>query len=218
MFSQKLFKSEDSHLFCRNISKRLTTLRREIVQNANRVNNGLLNFLFQYLVINNIEFAEIEIFFSFLTPLIDVSPPHTAADQEELPDRVLLLEALLRDHPAHELRRVHSEHLQVLRELPAVRELPPEVDRGQPVRTGQDPARQATQRLRGHHPHQRLQQGQGSQDPEPETHLQPRQGGAGERKADRQAGLRGHHPALLRHHRQGVLRARPEPGQDRGHQ
>ena len=80
MFSQKLFKSEDSHLFCRNISKRLMNLRREIVQNANRVNNGLLNFLFQYLVINNIEFAEIEIFFSFLTPLIDVAPSHAAAN------------------------------------------------------------------------------------------------------------------------------------------
>lgn len=46
---------------------------REVIKNEKRVNGNLINFLFQYLIMNHIEFAEVEIFFSFMAPLVNVN-------------------------------------------------------------------------------------------------------------------------------------------------
>ena len=48
------------------------TLKRDIVENNFRVNGALFNFFYQYLIVNYIEMAEVDIFFSFCTSLIDV--------------------------------------------------------------------------------------------------------------------------------------------------
>ena len=57
----------------KKVARKLNNLRNDFVKNNAKLNIGLLNFLYQYLIVNFIEFAEVEIFFSFFSSLIEVS-------------------------------------------------------------------------------------------------------------------------------------------------
>lgn len=86
MYNQSVFSSSKSKIFCEEVSDLLTKFQKlitgnTILMNSNidegtstsfKIDEDLLTFLYNYLVVNKIEYAEIEIFFAFFTNLVDV--------------------------------------------------------------------------------------------------------------------------------------------------
>lgn len=72
-FNQQTFKDPASEKYCKKITKKLNQFATNLIDNSVRIDEPFLLFLYNFLVINHLEVAEIEIFFSFCADLIDVN-------------------------------------------------------------------------------------------------------------------------------------------------
>ena len=72
-FDQQEFDFPKIRKYCREFSKVLSTFQKQISYSKSEVDVDLLDFMFQLLVVNHTEVAEIELFFSFFSRLIEVS-------------------------------------------------------------------------------------------------------------------------------------------------
>ena len=78
-FTQVDFKTPDSRKYCQKVGDMLKDFKQDLVSGQKqgtflrRVDEQFFDFLYQFLVLNKIENAEIEIFFSFCNWMIDVS-------------------------------------------------------------------------------------------------------------------------------------------------
>ena len=65
------FKDEASRKYCKKVAKRVSEFRRQVVEREGRVDIAFMMFLYNFFVINHIEKAEIDIFFSFVGDLVE---------------------------------------------------------------------------------------------------------------------------------------------------
>lgn len=84
LYNQRVFSNPKTKIFCEEASTIIQEFQKKITGNGMgsfgednnfsfKVDEDLLNFLYTFFVVNKIEDAEIEIFFSFCSNLVDVS-------------------------------------------------------------------------------------------------------------------------------------------------
>jgi len=73
IFSAIAFKHDKSRKYCKTIFKLINKLKKDMILHNAKIDITFLMFLYNFLVANHIESAELEIFFGFCSGLIDVT-------------------------------------------------------------------------------------------------------------------------------------------------